>query len=149
VPRMLEQPAGRHRAHVVNIASVAGLVGFPYCAAYSATKAAVVGLSESLTAELHRRGIGVTCVCPGMVRTNLMQDGSLELPGRFGQQLRWFHDHLGPRPEPVAWAILEAVRHDRPLIAPAPGFDGLWWIKRASAGMYNRLARQLMRLAPR
>jgi len=146
VPRMLEQ--GGRRSHVVNIASVAGLIGFPYCAAYSATKAAVVGLSESLTAELHRRNVSVTCVCPGMVRTGLLADGSLELPGRFGEQLRWFHDHLAPSPKTTARAILRAVRLDRPLIAPLSGFEGAWWLKRASAGLYNRLARQLVRLAP-
>jgi NAD(P)-dependent dehydrogenase (short-subunit alcohol dehydrogenase family) len=147
VPRMLEQSGAR--AHVCNIASVAGLVGFPYTAAYSASKAAVVGLSEALSAELHRRGVGVTCVCPGMVRTSLLADGELALPGRFNEQLRWFHDNLGPPPEPVARAILRAVKADRPLVAPALGFKAAWLGKRASVELYNRIVRQLMRLAPR
>jgi NAD(P)-dependent dehydrogenase (short-subunit alcohol dehydrogenase family) len=147
VPRMLEQ--GGARAHLCNIASVAGLVGFPYTAAYSASKAAVVGLSEALSAELHRRGVSVTCVCPGLVRTSLLADGELALPGRFGEQLRWFHDHLGPRPGPVAWKILRAVEKDRPLLVPSLGFKAAWLAKRASAGLYDRVVRRLMRLAPR
>lgn len=144
VPLMLAQ--GGPRAHLVNIASVAGLIGFPYCAAYSATKAAVVGLSESLGAELHPRGISVHCICPGMVRSNLLADGRVDLPGRWSERLRWIHDHLGPRPEPLARAILAAVRRDQPIIAPALGFQGAWLVKRASAGAYSRIARQLMRL---
>jgi NAD(P)-dependent dehydrogenase (short-subunit alcohol dehydrogenase family) len=142
VPRMLAQGG---ESHLVNIASVAGLVGFPFTAAYSASKAAVVGLSEALCAELHGRGIAVTLVCPGMVRSNLLADGILELPGRWGERLQWVHDHLGPAPEPLAEQILDAVRHRRPLLAPAPGLAGAWYLKRLSAGLYHRLVRRLLR----
>ena len=69
VPRMLAQG---ERSHLVNVASVAGLVGFPYTSAYSTTKFAVVGLSEALSAELYGRGICVTAVCPGMVTSELI-----------------------------------------------------------------------------
>jgi len=144
VPRMLGQ--GGPRSHVVNIASAAGLVGMPLCTAYSATKAAVVGLSEALGAEVHGRGVSVHCICPGMVRSNLLADGRLALPGAWGERLRWIHDHLGPGPEATVREILAAVRHDRPLVAPSVEFQGAWLLKRASAGAYNRVVRQLMRL---
>jgi NAD(P)-dependent dehydrogenase (short-subunit alcohol dehydrogenase family) len=62
----------RGSGHIVNTASVAGLIGdLPNSGAYTATKFGVVGLSETLAAELAPFGIGVTIVCPGAVRTSL------------------------------------------------------------------------------
>ena len=54
---------------IVNTASVAGLIGAPKMAAYSASKHAVVGLTRSLALELGPRGVRVNAVCPGWVRT--------------------------------------------------------------------------------
>jgi NAD(P)-dependent dehydrogenase (short-subunit alcohol dehydrogenase family) len=59
--------------HIVNIASMAGLVHPPVMSAYCATKAAVVALSETLRLELARDRIGVSVVCPGFFRTNLTE----------------------------------------------------------------------------
>ena len=56
---------------IVNIASLAGLVHPPAMASYTATKAGVVALSETLRHELHPWGISVAVVCPGFFRTNL------------------------------------------------------------------------------
>ena len=56
---------------LVNIASMAGLVHMPNAAAYNATKAAVVALSETLQLELEPDGIGVSVVCPAFFRTDL------------------------------------------------------------------------------
>jgi NAD(P)-dependent dehydrogenase (short-subunit alcohol dehydrogenase family) len=67
VPRMVA--AGRG-GHVVNTASMAGLIAPAGLAAYAASKYAVVGLSESLRAELAPQGIGVSVLCPGAVSTN-------------------------------------------------------------------------------
>ena len=58
-------------AHIVNTSSMAGLLGLPTQSGYSATKAAVKALSESLYAELAPENIGVTCVMPGAIRTNI------------------------------------------------------------------------------
>ena len=59
----------RGRGHIVNIASIAGRIGAPFESAYSATKFAVVGLSEAAAIELGPRGIGVSLVNPGPVDT--------------------------------------------------------------------------------
>src|SRR3954452_22601590 len=67
VPRML----ARGRGHVVNIASTAGKGGFPGGATYCGTKHYVVGVSEALRAELRDHGIGVSCVMPVVVKTEL------------------------------------------------------------------------------
>lgn len=72
LPAMLRAGAG----HVVNVSSAAGFVSAPGMAAYNASKAAVISLSESLRAELAPHGIGVSVVCPSFFRTNLLEDFS-------------------------------------------------------------------------
>src|SRR3954453_4810929 len=67
LPRMI----GRRSGHIVNLASVAGKGGFPHLATYCASKHAVVGLSESLRAELDGTGIELSCVMPALVNTEL------------------------------------------------------------------------------
>jgi short-subunit dehydrogenase len=65
LPGMLE----RGRGHIVGVASMAGYRGFPWMISYSASKAALIAYLEALRPGLARRGIGVTTVCPGFVRT--------------------------------------------------------------------------------
>jgi 3-oxoacyl-[acyl-carrier protein] reductase len=65
VPLMLRQDYGR----IVNIASVAGKEGNPNAPAYSASKAAVIGLTKSLGKELAKTGIRVNCITPAAVKT--------------------------------------------------------------------------------
>jgi len=89
VPLMQEKDYGR----IVNIASVAGKEGNPNASAYSASKAAVIGLTKSLGKELARTGIRVNCVTPAAVRTAIFDQMSQQhidfmlgkIPlGRFG-----------------------------------------------------------------
>lgn len=72
LPGMLERKWGR----VVNLASVAGLFGAKYIAAYSAAKHAVVGFTKSMAAEVEGSGVTFNAVCPGYVDTP-MTDASL------------------------------------------------------------------------
>jgi hypothetical protein len=67
LPAMIARGSG----HVVNVASVAAKVGVPREAVYAATKHAVLGLSESLRAELRGTGVELSVVIPGLVRTEL------------------------------------------------------------------------------
>ncbi len=68
-PHMME----RRRGKIVNVASMAGKLGAPLLAHYSASKFAVVGLTQAMAKELARFGINVNAVCPGFVKTS-MQD---------------------------------------------------------------------------
>jgi hypothetical protein len=71
LPHLKEQ---RGEAHIVNMSSMVAFMGPPQQTSYSCTKAAIKGLSESLWAELHADGVGVTVVHPGAIRTNIMDE---------------------------------------------------------------------------
>ena len=61
--------------HVVNTASLAGHIAIPGLGVYTATKYAVVGISETLRADLKQHNIGVSVLCPGVVNTNIFDSG--------------------------------------------------------------------------
>jgi NADP-dependent 3-hydroxy acid dehydrogenase YdfG len=91
----------RGQGHLVNIASAAGKAGFPSGATYCATKHAVVGLSESIRAEVHETEIGVSVVMPVVVHTEL------------GSGLPETRGFKAVEVEDVAGAIVDAIQYDR------------------------------------
>lgn len=96
VPGMIE----RRRGHIVTMGSIAGRLGSPFEAIYSATKFAGVGLTEALVVELEPYGIGVSLVNPGPVATH------------FGEARGHPYDRDRPKPVPaeaVADAVIKAV----------------------------------------
>jgi len=76
LPHLKASAAAGRGTRLVNVASVAGIVGSPGLATYSATKHAVRGLTEALDAEWTRHGIDVTCVMPFFVETPILDAGS-------------------------------------------------------------------------
>jgi len=100
--QMMQQGSGV----IVNLASIAGLVGFPQHSAYAASKHAVVGLTKTAALEYIRKGIRINAVCPGFTDTPMVQRVMEEEPA-YGQRLI---DHIPARrlgtPEEVAAAIL-------------------------------------------
>lgn len=101
VPLMRRQGGGL----IVNVASVAALHGVPYLAAYSASKAALAALTQSLRAELHESGIRLLTVYAGYTRTPLF-----DREKRLGGARRPRTGYAAP--EDVAWAIARAIERD-------------------------------------
>ena len=128
LPRMLERPEG---GHIVNTASMAGLVAIPGMAPYTATKFAVVGLSESLDLEVRPR-VRVHVLCPGVIDTGIVRTSTLrgEFEGRRDLIARAY-ERFGSSPDVVAAAALDAIGSGR-LIVPTPRHHVLpgWLLKR-------------------
>jgi NAD(P)-dependent dehydrogenase (short-subunit alcohol dehydrogenase family) len=121
-PIMLEQGAG----HIVNTASLAGLVPMPMGIPYTATKHAVVGLSLGLRAEAATRGVKVSVVCPGFVDTPMLMSVNPDLPETsVGRDARSDIKQSMPRlytAEKLARDIMRGVARNQALIvAPASG----------------------------
>src|ERR1700677_1434037 len=73
---------GQRSGHIINISSVAGVVGLKHCAAYAATKFAVEGLSLSVATEVEKFGIKITVVEPGFFRTDLLNAQNVRWVGK-------------------------------------------------------------------
>jgi len=71
----------QHSGHIINISSVAGVVGLKHCSAYGASKFAVEGLSLSVVEEVGKFGIKVTVVEPGFFRTDLLSEANAKWAG--------------------------------------------------------------------
>lgn len=93
-PLMVEQGEG----HIVNTASEAGLCATPMLGAYHAAKYGVVGLSEALVMELAGTGVGVSCLCPELVRTKIFES-TRNAPAYLGMR----------KPDAVSMDMLEAA----------------------------------------
>ncbi|HET6327743.1 MAG TPA: SDR family oxidoreductase [Planctomycetaceae bacterium] len=104
-------------AHVLNVCSVAGLVAGPRSAAYHVSKFGLVGFTESLRAEYGRRGIGVTALCPGPVRTNLYKSA---VSGSKRKAVPVPPAWLCTTPARIADEAVHAIRKNRRLVVITP-----------------------------
>ena len=102
IPGMLE----RKRGAIVNVASVAGLEGARYIAAYAAAKHAVIGFTRSVAAELEGTGVVCNAVCPGYVDTEMTKESVARVSAKTGKE-----------PEAALAAMLAASEQQR-LITP-------------------------------
>ena len=111
LPHLKEQ-AGE--AHIINLSSMVAFMGPPEQTSYSATKAAIKGFSESLWAELHGAGVGVTVVHPGAIRTAIMDEAlkSAEHQDSFART-KEIVDKMAMPVNKAAKKILKAVRKDK------------------------------------
>jgi len=120
--------------HIVSTASLAGLFTGPGVEPYSATKYAVVGMSEGWRAELKSKNIGVSVLCPALVNTNIL-DSYRNRPDSYGgprplddarrAQIKQMMDQGGMPANVVAMAVLEAVKDDTLYIIPHPEYRAL------------------------
>ena len=129
----------QHSGHIVNTASLAGLVHGPGMSSYNAAKAGVVALSETLGFELSPWGIHVSAVCPAFFRTNLheslqgkdtaMEETALKLITRATMSA-----------DEVATIVLKGIdRHKRVILTDRLGHQA-YWTKRLVRPAYNAMA---------
>lgn len=112
-------PQMKPGAHIINIASVAGLMASAQLGAYSTTKFAVVGLSEALRQELEGSDIAVTAICPGFVSTNIARN--MRYVGRMADErvqkkVMKMLDARGAEPSLVAEAVMDALDSRRGVV---------------------------------
>jgi NAD(P)-dependent dehydrogenase (short-subunit alcohol dehydrogenase family) len=116
----------RPEAHILNVCSIAGLVAGGRTAAYHVSKFGLVGFSEALRAEYGRRGIGVTALCPGPVRTNLYSSGVSGKGPAVPLPPRW----ICASEAAVARKAVRAIRRNRRLVLVTPLAYLLFNVKR-------------------
>ncbi len=114
IPVMLEKKAG----HIVNMASLAGKVPVPYSVPYAASKAGLVGFTESFRNEFKKRGVSASVICPGLVSeagmyVQMQQDAGVKENFLAGTVT----------PGKVAADVVKAIKRDRPemLVYRGPG----------------------------
>jgi NAD(P)-dependent dehydrogenase (short-subunit alcohol dehydrogenase family) len=141
VPRM----RARGRGHVLNVASAAAFGSAPSMGAYNVTKSAVVALSETLAAEASSYGVGVTVLCPGFFRTNILADSVGVLTD---EQRRYIESEMSRSrhdADDVARIALDAVEAGKLYAVPHAEIRWLWRAKRLAPGLFTRLVGTLDR----
>ena len=130
---------GQGFGHIVNTASMAGLMCGPGSVAYTMTKHAVVGLSRSLRPEAEQMGVRVSVVCPGVVRTPILVGG-----GKYGkmlidippEQIEQMWEKLKPMPPDLfAKRVLDLVAKNKAIIIVPSWWKVFWWINRYSPSL--------------
>ena len=137
-PIMIRQ----HSGHIVNTASMAGLVPSPGTASYTATKHAVAALSMVLRLEAERHNVQVSVLCPGAIRTPILAGGEFGRVSGFSDEelLKFWEPFLPMAPEKFAERALRAVlRGDAIIVVPA-WWKALWYLERLSPALSRRAA---------
>ncbi len=135
-PAMIE----RGRGHIINTASLSGLLPSPLLVPYSTTKHAVVGLSVGLRVEAATHGVRVSVLCPGLIETPLLDKGNPEdlPPAESMPDIRAMLTELMGRPYPAASLAvdaLDAVALNRPIIVVPRRAKAAWVAYRAWPGL--------------
>lgn len=131
-PTMIRQGSG----HIVNTASMAGLLASPGAVSYTAAKHAVVGLSRALRVEAERHGVRVSVLCPGAIRTPILTGGKygrMTKTGAGDEALLKFWEPMRPMaPEKFAERVLRAVSRGDAIIIVPGWWKALWYLERFS-----------------
>lgn len=122
--------------HIVNTASMAGMISSPGLGVYNTSKFAVVGLSEALRDDLEESGIGVSVLCPGMVQTRILdsertrpeelapEDDTAESAARAHSEVMQLAMNTGIEPSEVAQLVVDGVKENRLYLFPHPELKG-------------------------
>lgn len=141
LPWLREHP---RRARLVNIASISGLLGIPSMAAYSASKAAVIALSESIAAESPAGRPGVTIVCPGFFRSGLLETWHFSAD-REAREARRRMNATPLDAAALARRIRRAIDRDERYVIEGFQARSLWRLKRLAPRTTTALLRRVYR----
>lgn len=122
LPTLKAQP----EAHILNVASIAGLVPSRKLAAYHTSKFGLVGFSESLRVEQAGTGLGVTTLCPGLVRTRIFESAHHRKKKPLRTPPRW----ISSSPETVARKAVRAIEKNKGMVLVSPLAHFLWYVQR-------------------
>jgi short-subunit dehydrogenase len=137
---MLRQGFG----HIVNIASVTGLMPTPILSAYSTTKWAIVGFSTAVRAEASGLGVKVSVACPGLVRTNIA-DRNFYWNVRKEDHLKQIPWRWVIEPSQAAKAILRGVERSEAIIVFPFSARLAWWAYRACPFLFTPLLQRVVK----
>jgi NAD(P)-dependent dehydrogenase (short-subunit alcohol dehydrogenase family) len=144
-PTMIRQ----HSGHIVNTASMAGLVTTGGQAAYTASKHAVVALSRTLRVEAETHGVRVSVICPGVIRTPILTGGKygrINLPDMSDADVLKSWDRMRPMaPDVFAERALRRVLRGEAVIVVPSWWKGWWFLERLSPALSLRFARLQLR----
>ena len=132
--------------HIVNTASMRGLVPVPLSVSYGATKAAVISISKSLRAEAASAGVRVSVLCPGVIKTPMVLGGrnhrDLQLELGIAQRENW--QRLLPMdPRKFARKALRQIARNKPIIVIPSWWRLMWWLDRTSPRLSIIVAQKL------
>lgn len=130
LPQLMQRPD----AHIANMCSISGIVAGGRFAAYHTSKFGLIGFTEALRAEYGRKGIGVTAVCPGPVKTNLYEAAA---SGRNGSAVPSPPSWLCASAEKVARLTIKAMRRNKRQVLITPMAHGLFQMKRFVPGLID------------
>jgi short-subunit dehydrogenase len=138
-----QQMAKQGFGHIVNLASVEGLIPFPLTVSYVTSKFAVVGLSQGMWVEGAGLGVKVSMVCPGKVSTPIFDTSPVVNTDR--EEVRkavWIWDHFAVTPEQCAHKILKGVARNKPIILVTLPAYIMWWMARVSPTFFMNFVRK-------
>jgi 3-oxoacyl-[acyl-carrier protein] reductase len=139
VRELLPTLRAQAESHIVNVSSIFGLVPMQKIAAYQTTKFGLVGFSAALRAEYDQHGIGVTALCPGFVRTAMIEE--FVTVGLEHQEYR-IPSWMCTSAEKVAEEAICAIRKNRAMVVVSMAARLLWWSTRFSPGVRDWIIRQ-------
>ncbi len=138
-PIMIAQGSG----HIINTASIAGLLPVAHEAGYSAAKHAVVGLSKSLRIEARKHGVKVTALCPGVIRTPILHGGKfgrILIAGLTKEKMEEVWQKFRPMNVDVfaEKALARIFKNDLIVIVPS-WWRAVWWVDRFAPNLSFKL----------
>ena len=142
-PKMVDSGRG---GHIANVASAFGLMAGPGVAPYCTTKFAVVGLSESLRAELAPHHVGVSAICPGLINTDIIARGRFADEGMRAGVSKTFQTR-GRSPDEVAKAVLRAIAKNVAVVPVGAEAWGAWLGKRFAPGLTSAVGKRVEKAA--